>query len=70
MTREELTLGMKVRKLSTGGPTGMYVKEPVYTVTLINEYGDAEYTVKGGKLWTCHPSWLVSASTQPGPIAA
>lgn len=68
MKIEDIAVGMKVKKITGGGPTGEYIKEPTYTVTDINEYGDVEYTVKGGKRWACHPSYLVPGDTPSGPI--
>lgn len=63
MERSEVQVGMKVRRLNTvsgiDGSETVVLKEPIYTVTGINEYGDIEYTVKGGKRWACHPSYLV-----------
>ena len=60
---------MKVRKRTCGGSTGSYVKEPLYTVIGFDDYGSVEYTVKGGKRWSCHPDWLVPCDTPPGPIS-
>jgi hypothetical protein len=61
----DITIGMKVRRtisvLGIDGSVTETVKEPIYTVTDINEYGDVEFTVKGGKHWACHPSYLVAA---------
>ena len=61
----DITVGMKVRKTYTlfdhDGNETTTLKAPIYTVTGINEYGDVEYTVKGGKHWACHPSHLVAA---------
>lgn len=63
--RSEIKVGMKVRyqseRLLFDGTMERYLKTPIYTVTDINEYGDVEYTVKGGKRWACHPKHLVAA---------
>lgn len=65
MVSSEVKVGMKVRYQSTrllfDGTMEPYLKTPIYTVTGINEYGDVEYTVKGGKHWACHPKHLVAA---------
>ena len=63
MERNEVQIGMKVRRTYTlhnfDGSETITVKPAIYTVTGINEYGDIEFTVKGGKQWACHPSYLV-----------
>lgn len=70
MELHEVTVGMKVKKRAIGGSTGEYVKEPIYTVLAINEYGDVEYSAKnGGKRWACHPSWLVGSDVPSGPVS-
>lgn len=62
MGLEDVRIGMRVRYVHTtyctDGTMTETVKTPVYTVTGINDYGDVEYTVKGGKSWACHPSHL------------
>lgn len=68
MNLSDITIGMQVKKLSTGGLTGLYVKEPTYTVVRINEYGCVEYANPRGKHWECRPDWLVPADTPSGPI--
>ena len=70
MTRDEIKIGMQVKKLTSGGPTGSYIKEPTYIITEIYSTETVEYTVKGGKRWTCHCSWLVPANTPSGPVEA
>lgn len=65
MKLTEVKIGMKVRReytvLNWDGTETITVKPPVYTVANIDEYGCVEFSVKGGKRWACHPSYLVPA---------
>lgn len=73
MQRSEIEIGMKVRRkenrMNLDGTLTEGLKEPIYTVTGVNDYGDIEFTVKGGKRWACHPSYLVPHDDQAKALA-
>jgi hypothetical protein len=58
MQPSEVKPGIEVQKCDSEGR----VKPTIYTVLEIDEYGIVTYTVKGGKTWEAHASWLIPAS--------